>query len=775
MIELIGSWIVFPAVLIVVCLGCGLLFDSGCARAGSKPLPTALLPAVGLAAVIVLAQFLTLLDATAELATPLVVALAALGLLLGLRHRPLRRAGWGIAAVACVFAIYAAPVVLSGEATIAGFIKLDDTATWLALTDRVLEHGRDLDGLAPSTYEATLDVNLAQGYPVGVFLPFGIASALSGIDVAWTIQPYMATLAAILALGLWTLARPLATRRALRAGATVIGAVPALLFGYYLWGGVKELAAAALIAALAALVAGLREQHRPSATLLAPALVAAALLGVLSGGGGVWLVPLLLPAVVWLWRDLGGAAALRRAAAFVCGVALLTLPVILPGGLLPPTSSPLTDAEARGNLVGPLEPAQAAGIWPAGDFRFDPDAELLAFALIAIACAGAALGLYWSVRRGQVGAALYVLGVLVGAGALAIVGSPWVEAKGLATASAAIPFAAMLGAGGLALGGHRFAALILGAIVAGGVLWSAALAYRDVRLAPRAQLEDLEEIGEIVAGQGPVLMTDYSPYGARHFLRDGDPESVSELRRHPIPLLDGSTVPKGEAADTDAIDPAALAEYPWLVTRRGPHSRPPGEFDLAWAGAEYELWTRSAEAEPALGRLPLGKGESPTGVARCEEVLDLGELAGNGGHLLAAERDAPVSVALDGGESPSGTITARVDVERAGGYEVWLEGSIVPSVEARVDGEPVAERRHQLNNLGGYVSFGEVSLARGAHEVELEFSGPGLVPGSGGDAGPVGPLVLEPQGAAETRLVRVAAGDAASLCGRPWDWIEARR
>ena len=40
--------------------------------------------------------------------------------------------------------------------TFTGYISLDDTATWLALTDRTLEEGRSLDGLAPSSYEATL-------------------------------------------------------------------------------------------------------------------------------------------------------------------------------------------------------------------------------------------------------------------------------------------------------------------------------------------------------------------------------------------------------------------------------------------------------------------------------------------------------------------------------------------------------------------------------------------------------------------------------------------
>ena len=56
--------------------------------------------------------------------------------------------GWASPPRPGVFAVFAAPVVLSGEATFAGYIKLDDTATWLAITDRVMEHGRNLDGLA---------------------------------------------------------------------------------------------------------------------------------------------------------------------------------------------------------------------------------------------------------------------------------------------------------------------------------------------------------------------------------------------------------------------------------------------------------------------------------------------------------------------------------------------------------------------------------------------------------------------------------------------------
>src|SRR5262245_16335435 len=77
-------------------------------------------------------------------------------------------------------AAYPVPIVPAGQATFAGYIRLDDTATWMALTDRVMEHGRSLGGLEPSTYEATLSFNLGDGYPIGVFLPLGVARALVG-------------------------------------------------------------------------------------------------------------------------------------------------------------------------------------------------------------------------------------------------------------------------------------------------------------------------------------------------------------------------------------------------------------------------------------------------------------------------------------------------------------------------------------------------------------------------------------------------------------------
>lgn len=110
----------------------------------------------------------------------------------GLRTTRLRRPGpWPFVLAAGTFLVYALPVLLTGKATLGGYIKLDDTASWLNITDYVMQHGRSLAGLAPSSYSANLHFYLTQtGYPIGSFLPLGVAHALTGQDSAWLFQPY---------------------------------------------------------------------------------------------------------------------------------------------------------------------------------------------------------------------------------------------------------------------------------------------------------------------------------------------------------------------------------------------------------------------------------------------------------------------------------------------------------------------------------------------------------------------------------------------------------
>ena len=255
--SLVVPWLLFPLLLGVLSLGCGLLLE----RAAGTRIPAALLLPAGFAALVVVGMFTTAFDSTAELTAPLVVALAVAGLALAWPWSTARVDPWALAAGCAVFLAFGAPVLLSGDATFAGYIKLDDTASWLGITDQILEHGRNLDGLAPSTYEATLDYYLSQyGYPVGAFPPLGVGHVLLGTDTAWLFQPHLSYLAAMLALSLYWLVGRLVESARLAALAAFVAAQPALLYGYALWGGVKELAISATLALIVALApAALRE------------------------------------------------------------------------------------------------------------------------------------------------------------------------------------------------------------------------------------------------------------------------------------------------------------------------------------------------------------------------------------------------------------------------------------------------------------------------------------------------------------------------------------
>lgn len=769
--DLLLAWVVFPLVLLALCLGLGLLVDLLCGRR----LPGALLAPAGLAAIVVIGGFTTLADATAELTVPLLVAGALAGAGLSWPWRFGQPDIWPIAAALGVFAVFAAPVVLSGEPTFAGYIKLDDTATWLAITDRLMEHGRSLEGLEPSTYRAALDFYVGQGYPVGANLPWGAAGAVTGQDFAWTFQPYMAFLAAMLALTLGVLCRPFVASPRLRALDAFLASQAALFYGFYLWGGVKELAAAALIG-LAAAVLDIAVRRAAAAegrwagvrAVLPLALAASALAAVLSPAGLVWLAPLLLGGLPWALRRLGRREALARAA-WVLGIGVaLSLPLVVVGRFSPPVENSVT-SEAVLNLLQPLHPLQVIGIWPSGDFRLRPEQLTVAWLLAGLAAGLGGFGFYFAARARAWRLVGYLLTSALGCLAIVYAASPWVDGKAMATAAPAFLLAAAVGAAAIHQRGLRLEGGVLLAALAVGVLWSNVLAYGGVSLAPHERLAEQEWIGEDFAGEGPALMTEYEPYGARHFLRELDAEGASELRYRRVPLRGGGVAEKGEAVDTDEVEVDALLEYRTLVLRRSPvRSRPPSPFRRVWSGDYYEVWQQPATPSGLPPEhLALG-GERPgAAVPDCGEVRGLGLLAlsrGVPGVRMLAARHAPVYAASDG----------TVRVPRASRYAAWLEGSVRGSVELLVDGRRVGEARHELNPERGFIALGEARLGAGAHEVELRFGGADLHPGSGDFPRPeTGPLLFAPAGEEAGEVVSVPVDQAERLCGRPWDWVEA--
>jgi hypothetical protein len=767
--TLVVSWLAFPLVLAALCLGCGLLVQ-GVTRA--KIAPELLLP-VGLATVVAVGALAVSLPSTAKLTTPVVAALAAAGFVLTRFAFPDACAS---AAAAVSYACSGLPVLASGTATFAGYVKLDDTATFLALTDRILDHGRSLGGLAPSSYEATLSVNLAHGYPLGSLIPLGIAHQLLRTDVAWLYQPWLSFCGAALALCLYHLARRLVPRRTLRAVVAIVAGQSALLVGYAFWGGVKELAATALIATAAATATTEPSTKRE---VLPFAVACAAVVDTLSVAGVVWLLPLALPLLLVLRRAPAIAAAVLASAAVLALPALATAAQFLSGTNL----STFENGVVLGNLARPLRPLQILGIWPAGDFRLEPRALTATALLIAVAVAAALIGVVLGLRLRSWSLVLATASAVVGAVVFDGLGAPWVGAKALAIGSPFLLLIALCGCFGVA---GRNLGRIAGAVAAAagvaliaGVAWSDALAYHDVNLAPRAQLHELERIGNRFAGDGPALMTEYQPYGVRHFLRRLDAEGVSELRRRPILLRSGRPAGKAEYVDLDQIDLSAVLVYRTLVLRRSPtESRPPAGYGLVWRGRWYEVWQRQPATVP-VRHVSLGGALQPAAVPPCAVVRTLaahGRLAGATRplnlvwSLSAAKLPVGWSSLTGGAVLPGrpGALALPIDVRRRGRYRIWVGGSIRGTLTIAIDGARVGSVSSQLQNAGQWLDLGSVAVPAGTSTVTLRVSLPPMTPGTGGGGFPLGPLLLQPE--AESTLI--TSTGPKSLCGRPLDWLE---
>ena len=796
---MILSWVLFPLVLAAIGAGWG----SAVERIAATRVDDALLIPLGLAAALVVAGTLTAFTATAPAATSVVAAGALAGLVLAWPGR--RLAGWPLLAAFGVLLVYGAPVLLSGQATFAGYVKLDDTSTWFNIIDNVMSHGRSVAGLAKSTYTRELEQTV-RTYPLGSFMLPGVARALTGIDIAWVLQPYLAFCASALALCLCALMAPIVSHVRLRALFAFIAAQSALLYGYSLWGGIKEMTAAFLLALGAALgAAAIARRPSGSRELIPLAVAAGALIQTLGAGAAGWAAPALAFVVIAWARAAQPTPGTRASLRSVASLGGLTAAFVVPlwvvlagfldnrGQLIEQLFSSGQSAQVKlGSLIHPLSVFQLAGIWPVGDFRATAP-TLGAVLLIGAAALAVSAGLFLSVRGRRFGLAFYVSVAVAGCVVVYLSGgTPWVVAKALAISSPALLTAALSGAGMLwamrrphpAIGA---AGLLATVALAGGVLWSNVLAYHDVTLAPRPRLAELQHIGRLLADKGPTFFDEYEKYAERHFLRDG------------TPLLLGKN--GVEIGDLDFFPLSKLEPYRSIVTRRSPvESRPPSIYHLAWQGRYYELWQRPAHpAMSILEHISLGE---PAATAPCPELRRLSVQAlREHARIVAAERPAPIVVHGDQTVWPRGwahnasehrltpdapgQAVGHIAVASSQVYELWLDGSFGRGFEVTVDGRRVGAVEHELSVLGGYAHVADISLTVGIHTFGFSYPHANLLePGSGDEnlrpsRGGVategftwlGAVALQPE-SPPSELIELAPQDATQLCGRPLDWIE---
>jgi hypothetical protein len=826
---LLISWFIFPVLIGAVALGCGLLLE----QASGTRLPGVLIMPGGLAVVVVIGLFFVATDATASLATPVLVFLAAAGFTLTPPWRRGRIDLWAVACAAAVFAIYAAPIVLSGEATFAGYSTQVDQSTYFGLADRILDHGRSLAGLPDGHYREILSLTLSAGYPLGSVLPLGVGTKLTGVDPAWLFQPYLAFLAAMLALSLYAFSGRIISSPPLRALAAFVASQPALLFGFSLWAGVKELSGAWIIALLASLAVLAVRDRWDGRALLPLAVAAAAVLGVLSFAGGIWLVAPLALALFLIVRLHGRETAIRQATWLLIAAAVLSLPsLVLVGKFWEAATSSAITGDVTSQLFHPLSWRQAFGIWPVGDFRATPDAIGIVDLLIGLVGISAVAALIAGWRRREWEIPVYLGGVTAGCLIVTVLGSPWVDAKAFAITSPAIVVAAMSGGAMVARRAGMLGTAVLVAVIGAGVLWSNALAYHDVSLASRDQLEELEEIGDRISAEGQTLLSDHDSYAARHFLRKANVHGPSGARPftfphgngeegmafvdgHPVlrSITAGQNIGTGFSFDIAEMNVNYLLGYRTLVRRQSPRSfgergetastRPPSIYKLIWRGRYWEVWQQRAAAPEIRFHKAFGGKDQPTGRADCKTVAAFRDLVGPYGQLVAARSGGLIEAQLSGGPSwtavdrnsvlppgvRSGVIRGRVSVPKAGTYSAWVSGLFHRRVELSVGGRSVGKSRTEssaadpLSFFTHYVPLGTMKLPPGLHSVALRYTGgASLKPGTGPRAAvprvpgkplafSFGPLVLTHDSEAAP-LAFVRASAARSLCGKRWDWIE---
>jgi hypothetical protein len=346
-------------------------------------------------------------------------------------------------------------------------------------------------------------------------------------------------------------------------------------------------------------------------------------------------------------------------------------------------------------------------------------------------------------------------------------------------------------------------------VITGGVLWSNALAYHDVQLAPAARLGELQQMAAFVSGHGPTLINEYEVYADRHFLRDGAPTEPAEYRSDTIQLRDGRVLTQSAQADLDAFPVSTLLAYRSIVTRTSPvASRPPSSYTLRWHGRYYQLWRRAATPTGRiLVHVPLGDtatlpfcGQStagylarcsiePVAVASCREIGRLGAVArADGANLVAYQRPAPIVARGDQTQWPgawlhdadAGTLTpttpgrldAHIIVNGAQRYELWLGGSFGRGFNVGVDGRPLGRVESEPSTLGQYVRVGGLRLSPGVHTITLDYPPADLTPGSGTQDTVLAAIALQPMSAPATRMITVGPAAARTLCGRPLDWVE---
>lgn len=643
-----------------------------------------LAPAYGLAAILVVAGI------TIRLPGHAVTAAVALGAVIVAAAVHLRGRVSGVgegavlgAPVLAITAIAAAlPFALVGFVGIlgAGLVN-DDMASHLIIADYVA----DPQDPVPSFVKG--------GYPIGPHAVVAVIAEVTGADLVNVFAGFTVALAALLG---WTALAALGSdlSRARRVVGACLVALAYLGVAYLLQGAFKEPMMSILLLAGALSLGDLLNltDVRPS-----------------SGSGGAHPVLRVLPLGVivagivfvyslpgLLWVGAIGAAVIlarlvlvkprptlpddwaRKFAPYAAGiVVILLIATAQEWSRLSDFSrvsalNPDRFGSQLGNLRGALSPLEMFGIWPAGDFRTSasgasgPTIAVYLGALVALAAFGAGLVRAFAGRRGLIGPAAAVAAIAVW-GLLAVIGSPYVAAKGLAIAA---PLVMLVAVGGT-LGAEAKPLWALGALLVAGAAVSTFLVVRQAPVGPGDHATGLADIRDALQGED-VLFLGRDDFIGWELRGSGKITGVvtnfydvEDIRPRFKKGKGG-----GEKFDVDVLFPRQLDRFNWiLATAGGPISDPPDSFEERVRSDDYVLYERTG---PVGRRSTLDEGTAIGAELDCTdpEQRAISEKKG-----FAVIRDPVPSVGPEEAWKPSATVSDGSPASQTisvRGHDHWL-------------------------------------------------------------------------------------------------------
>jgi hypothetical protein len=524
--------------------------------------------------------------------------------------------------------------------------------------------------------------------------------------------------------------------------------------------------------------------------------VAAAGISAIGIGFAVWMLAATAVLLAALAADLRagrgsarGAAALTAAGALVLLVGALPTWADLSGSVH--VAQTIASTANPGNLRKPLQAIQAFGVWLRGSYKQSPSGVALGLTrgLVALGLAAGVVGVLHVLRRRRLALAGWVALMLAAWLAVAVSATTWVRAKEEMLTSPVIVLLGWAGIAALLASSRplvrRGAAPLVALALAAGVLASDFAQYRTSDLAPTARYEELASLNGRF-GRGPALLTDFDEY-ALYQLRGLDVAGPDFA--YPPARLAALAGGYGARVELDRAPPGSLRGYPLIITRRDPAaSPPPAAYRLRWQGHYYDVWERSPAAPTAISHLAL----SGASASRCAQIADVARLAERSvtrhGSLLAASSPGLVSIGLASASHPArwghqraglvmsrpGRLVADFELPRAGPWELWLLGQIMPAIGVRVDGRVLGSVSGQLDGnslVPDTISVATVRLSAGRHRLTLSRGGFSLAPGSDGSA-VLDAIFLAPAGVPARSLRQVPVASWRALCGHAYTWLE---